>query len=370
MILSSNLGYPRIGLRRELKFALESYWNKKSTLDFLVKTSNEIQLNNWQLQKNLGIDLIPSNDFSLYDHVLDTTVLVNAIPSRFFHEEIMDDYTRYFAMARGFHAQNLNIPAMEMTKWFNTNYHFIVPEISHDTSFVLNSQKPLDAFLLAKSAGIQTRPVLLGPVTFLLLSKSNDENLNPLEKLSELLPIYRSLFSEFHSAEIQWIQLDEPFLVSDLNRDSKQAYQQMFLELGELKNRPNVLLTSYFDDISLNKELISESPFEGLHIDLINLKDARGFMRTLPRIQSLSLGLIDGRNIWKADLFRQVELVREIFESHSQQDLYISTSCSMVHIPQDLELETSINPEIKSRLSFAKQKLQELALVKNLVNRS
>lgn len=368
MVLTSNLGYPRIGIKRELKFALEAYWNKKSDLGHLLKTSDDIQLSNWQLQKNLGIDLIPSNDFSLYDHVLDTAVMVNAIPSRFLHKEITDEYMRYFAMARGFQKKDLSIPAMEMTKWFNTNYHYIVPEISRNTTFNLNSQKIWGAYNLAKSAGIFTRPVILGPVAFLLLSKTDDVDFSPIEKLSELLPVYGQLFSELHEAGIQWIQLDEPFLVSDLNQEKKKAYQQMFFELSKTINKPKVLLTAYFDDISLNKELLSESPFEGLHIDLINSIDAQALICHLPKFQILSLGIIDGRNIWKTDFIHQAELIREIQKNQNSQEILISPSCSLMHIPQDLELEPGMNPEIKSRLSFAKQKLQELVLLKKAVN--
>ncbi|MCJ7519606.1 MAG: 5-methyltetrahydropteroyltriglutamate--homocysteine S-methyltransferase, partial [Anaerolineaceae bacterium] len=248
MVLTSNLGYPRIGLKRELKFALEAYWNNKSDLESLLKTSRDIQINNWKIQQNLGIDIIPSNDFSLYDHVLDTAFMVNAIPPRFFHKQITDIYTRYFAMARGFQKQDVSIPAMEMTKWFNTNYHYIVPEISQETAFALNSHKPLDAFNFARETGILTRPVIIGPVTFLLLSKSNSPDFHPIEKLNELLPVYQRLFSDLYKAGVQWIQLDEPFLVSDLTQEIKNAYQGMFLALSESENRPKVLLTGYFDD--------------------------------------------------------------------------------------------------------------------------
>lgn len=364
MVFTANLGYPRIGFKRELKFALEAFWNNRSDIDTLLATADSIQIGNWQLQKSLGIDRIPSNDFSLYDHVLDTAIMVSAIPARFRNKEITDEYTRYFAMARGFQKGGISIPAMEMTKWFNTNYHYIVPEISRATSFKLNIQKPLNAFILAKASGVITHPVILGPVSFLLLSKNNDIGFNPLQKLVELLPIYGQLFSEFHSAGAPWIQLDEPFLVSDLNQKMKEAYKEFFIDLGKSENRPKIMLAAYFDDISLNRELISLSPFEGLHLDLTNKIDPLVLIRSLPKFQNLSLGIIDGRNIWKTDFIHQAELIREIQGSQYPQDLLISTSCSMIHIPQDLELESGMDPEIKSRMSFAKQKLQELALLK------
>lgn len=368
MVLTSNLGYPRIGPKRELKFALEACWNHKSDLESLLRTSREIQMSNWQLQKNLGIDLIPSNDFSLYDHVLDTAVMVNAIPSRFLHKQITDEHTRYFAMARGFQKNDVSIPAMEMTKWFNTNYHYIVPEISRETCFKLNSQKPLDAFNLAKTAGILTRTVIIGPVTFLLLSKTNDSGFQPVEKITELLPVYQQLFSELYDAGIEWIQLDEPFLVSDLTQEIKNAYQEMFIEFSKSEERPKVLLTSYFDDISINKDLIASSPFEGLHIDLLNINNSLEILSELPRLETISLGTIDGRNIWKSDLICLSELIHEIRQSLNPQELHLAPSCSMLHIPQDLELETTLDPEIKPWMSFAKQKLQELVLLKRFIN--
>ena len=364
MVLTSNLGYPRIGLKRELKFALEGFWSGRSDLGSLISVSESIQINNWRLQRSLGIDGIPSNDFSLYDHVLDTSVMVTAIPARFQIAELDDELTRYFAMARGYQNGALSIPAMEMTKWFNTNYHYIVPEISRDSTFKLNIQKPLKAFELAKENGVITHPAILGPVSFLLLGKPVEPGFNPLEKLSELLPIYWQLFSELKDAGVTWIQLDEPFLVTDLDQDMKAAFQRSFLEFGGSESRPNVILATYFDDITLNKELISLSPFEGLHIDLTNTHDPLELIRSLPRLQALSIGVIDGRNIWKSDLAKQAELIGQIQNFKNHQDLLLSASCSMLHIPQDLELETEIEPEIKTRLSFARQKLEELSILK------
>jgi len=364
MILTSNLGYPRIGPKRELKFALEDYWSGRSDLGSLLSVSESIQLSNWRLQKSLGIDRIPSNDFSLYDHVLDASVMVSAIPLRFQIEELTDEHTRYFAMARGYQNGGISIPAMEMTKWFNTNYHYIVPEISRDSSFKLNIQKPLKAFELAKENGIITHPVILGPVSFLSLSKTLEPNFNPLEKLSELLPIYNQLFSKLKDAGVPWIQLDEPLLVSDLDQDIKTAFQTSFLEFESPKTRPYVMLATYFDDLTINKELILKSPFEGLHIDLTNTPDPLLLIRSLPKIQALSIGVVDGRNIWKSDLVKQSELISQIQNIGNHQDLLLSPSCSMLHIPQDLELEREIKPEVISKLSFAKQKLRELFILK------
>ncbi len=364
MIFTSTLGYPRIGIKRELKFALEDYWAGRIDIKSLLTVSESIQINNWSLQRTLGIDQIPSNDFSFYDHVLDTAILVSAIPSRFLSGELTDEYSRYFAMARGLQNATTSIHAMEMTKWFNTNYHFIVPEISHETSFRLNIQKPLNAFNLAKTNGFITHPVILGPVSFLLLSKPVEPNFTPLEKLPELLPIYQQLFTQLKDAGVSWIQLDEPFLASDLDQNMKVAFQRSFMVFESSEARPNVMLATYFDDIEINKETVSLSPFEGLHIDLASTQNPLDLIRSLPKYQTLSIGVVNGRNIWKTDLVKQSKLISDIMRYQNQQDLLLSTSCSMIHIPQDLELETEIKPEIKSRLSFARQKLQELSLLK------
>lgn len=368
MILTSNLGYPRIGLKRELKFALEAHWNNRLDLQSLLNTAEAIQIGNWQLQHSQGIHQIPCNDFSLYDHVLDTTIMLGAVPARFFNTEIKSDYDRYFAMARGYQNNGVSIPALEMTKWFNTNYHYIVPEISVSTTFNLNSKKPLGAFNLAKSSGFLTRPVVLGPVSFLLLSKTNDVDFNPLDKIDEVLPLYKQLFLEFQKAGATWLQLDEPFLVSELDQKMKNAYQKLFIELGAPENRPKVLLTAYFDDLALNKELLANSSFEGLHIDLTNTTDLHALLCGLSNFQTLSLGIIDGRNIWKTDLINRVELIREIQENHKTLEILVAPSCSLLHIPQDLALETDIDPEIASWMSFAEQKLQELDLLAKYVN--
>lgn len=370
MILTNNLGYPRIGKNRELKFALESYWKKKSSLDELIKTGEEIQLNNWRLQQSAGVDLIPSNDFSYYDHVLDTAVMLGVIPERFTELEFENDLDLYFAMARGFQpSEGEIIPAMEMTKWFNTNYHYIVPEIGKSTRFELNSLKPLAAFELAKKEGIMTKPVILGPVSFLLLSKSAEEDFQPIDMLKELFPLYKHLFSELKAAGAEWLQLDEPFLSMELSEFEANAFKEFFAYFSKIQDHPRIILTTYFADPSINLELLQQSPFQGIHLDLSNMGDPLESIKQLNNHSTLSLGLIDGRNIWRQDLKISYKKVAEISNNAQSSNLLISSSCSMLHVPQDVEMEKNLDPEIRSWMSFSLQKLMEMSALKSAIER-
>ena len=249
MLFTNNLGYPRIGLKRELKFALEAYWKRKSTLAELLKIAEEIQIQNWKLQQSAGIDLIPSNDFSFYDHVLDAAVMLGAVPDRFSQEQFESETDRYFAMARGFRTmEGQNVPAMEMTKWFNTNYHYIVPEVSRSTRFSLNLEKPLKAFNLARQNGITTKPVILGPISFLLLSKSPNEDFEPISKFAELLPLYETLFAELKNSGVEWLQLDEPWLALELEPQIALAYKTFFdfFKFNKIsQNHPDILFCRF-----------------------------------------------------------------------------------------------------------------------------
>lgn len=371
MIFSNNLGYPRIGKNRELKFAIESYWKNRISIKDLLRVADEIQVKNWQLQQASGIDLIPGNDFSLYDHVLDTALMVGAIPPRF--EDLMfeNSYELYFAMARGAQKPGGNIlPAMEMTKWFNTNYHYIVPEISKDTHFKLNGRKPLEAFNLSKSNGISTKPVLLGPVSFLLLSKSPDTGFGPLEKIDGLFPLFDELLIKLKDQGAEWVQIDEPCLCLELAQSAKNAYTEFFDYFSASESRPRVLLTTYFADPSLNLDLIKKSPFEGLHLDLTKIDSPLMLIRSLESINTLSLGVINGRNIWRQDLHQLFDTVKEVRSAISTENLLISPSCSMIHVPQDVEMENGIDDTVKSWLSFADQKLQEISTLKTAVEKN
>ncbi len=362
MIYTSNLGFPRIGANRELKFALEKYWKNQITAQELQETGAAIQKKNWILQKELGIDFIPSNDFSFYDHVLDTSILLGAILERFSSEPDLKDLDLYFAMARGARSKAGRIlPAMEMTKWFNTNYHYLVPEINGHTRFKLNASKPLNAFRAARDLGIESRPVLLGPITYLLLSKSDREGFSPLSRLADLLPLYAQLLAELASAGAAWIQLDEPALCTDLDSSGIAAYHEFFTYLSNVSNRPKIMLASYFGDLAANAGVVLRSPFEGLHIDLFNCSDPDPLLRELDKKTTISLGLVDGRNVWKNDLGKSLDILKTIQNRHAFSDLVIAPSCSMLHVPQDLELENNLPTEIAPWLAFARQKLDEIA---------
>jgi 5-methyltetrahydropteroyltriglutamate--homocysteine methyltransferase len=316
----------------------------------------------------MGIDHIPSNDFSFYDHMLDTVIMLSAIPQRFKAENLTGMHL-YFAMARGTQLKDGSIiPAMEMTKWFNTNYHYIVPEIDPGMQFSLNPEKLLEAFKLAQSLDLTTRPVLVGPVSFLLLSKSTTEDFSPLEKLDDLLKLYAELFAQLKASGIEWLQLDEPFLCTDLDETQTAAYQKMFEFFGKPADRPKVMLTAYFGDLSENSSLAAQSPFEGLHIDMTNCSDADALLSAMREEQTLSLGLINGRNIWKNDLTTSLDTVKNIQGKYNFAETILAPSCSMLHVPQDLSLEKNLPADVNNWLAFARQKLEELMELKNAVN--
>jgi len=269
MIQPSNLGFPRIGLHREIKKALESHWSGKMSESDLLATARDIRRQNWQTQQEFGIEIIPSNDFSLYDQVLDTICMLGAIPSRYHIVTDSSNMNVYFAMARGKQNKELDIPAMEMTKWFNTNYHHIVPEIEPETHFSWQYRKVLDEYLEARKAGVQTRPVLIGPLTFLLLSKSHIPDFDPLTKLDEVIPVYQEILSELYKAGAEWVQIDEPMLVKDLSLPVQSAYQKTYQQLTQISFRPSIMLAAYFERLGDNFNLAASLPVEGLHFDLV-----------------------------------------------------------------------------------------------------
>ena len=354
MTRSSNLGFPRIGLRRELKKALESYWKGDGDAAALHATAAELRARHWRLQRDAGIDIIPSNDFSLYDHVLDTAVLLGAIPPRF--AGIADPDQLYFAMARGTDAA----PAMEMTKWFDTNYHFIVPELHEGQRFALDAEKPLSHYREAMALGIDTRPVVVGPITFLSLAKTRDEGFDPLDLLDAVLPVYAELFEKLAAEGAQWVQVDEPVLVLDLTDRQKAAFEKAYDLLA--KAGPNLLLATYFGDLRDNTELAANLPVAGLHIDLVRARDQLdAVLAALPDDKVLSVGVVDGRNIWRTDLEDAFALVGRVWDRIGPDRLEIAPSCSLLHSPVDLDAETKLDDELKSWLAFARQKLDELA---------
>jgi len=368
MVHASNLGFPRIGFQRELKKGLEKYWADELSQQELCEIAHTLRVKNWQLQNGLGIEVLPSNDFSLYDQVLDTICMLGAIPARY--HPISDNFNLdvYFAMARGEQKNDLNIPAMEMTKWFNTNYHHIVPEIEPSTTFSFTYQKILDEYLEASSAGFQTRPVLIGPLTFLSLSKSTTHGFSPLQKLDELIPVYQQVLSDLLNAGCEWVQMDEPVLVKDLSDSIKSAYQNAYRRLTELPNRPQIMLAAYFDSLGENFDLAFSLPVEGIHLDLVSGADQWEIINSkFTAGKTLSLGIVDGHNIWRTDLDRVVsDLQRTTASVHG--DILLAPSCSLLHIPLDARKEEKIGQPVKSWLAFAVQKLEEISALTNALN--
>jgi len=359
MTTVTTLGFPRIGARRELKHALESYWRGQSDAAQLQASAAALRVRHWQLQRDAGVDVPPSNDFSLYDHVLDTAVLFDAIPARYRPLLERAPLEGYFAMARGLQRGNVDLHALEMTKWFDTNYHYLVPELQAGQVFTLRGDKPQSEYREARALGIQTRPVLLGPVSFLQLSKTTDGS-DPLALLDNLLPAYAQLLAELKQLGADWVQLDEPLLVQDLDDDARAAFVRAYAVLADVA-RPDILLATYFGALDDNLALAASLPVEGLHVDLVRAPEQLdAVVRALPASRVLSLGLVNGRNIWRTQLDNALILARYARGHRGADRLWLAPSCSLLHSPVDLTLEKKLDAELRGWLAFARQKLQEL----------
>ncbi|MBB4210537.1 methionine synthase (B12-independent) [Rhodothalassium salexigens DSM 2132] len=357
MVRSANLGFPRIGARRELKHAVEAYWKGECSADRLKAIGAELRTRHWQLQQDAGIDVIPSNDFSFYDQMLDMAVTLGAVPPRFAALADADPLDLRFAMARG----TDDAPAMEMTKWFDTNYHYIVPEVSADQRFELRDPKPVAEVREARALGIQTRPVLIGPITFLMLSKAQDGTA-PLSLLGRLLPIYRQLLNRLADEGAEWVQVDEPVLALDLPASAQDALRTAYAALAD--ERPALMLTSYFEGLGDNLALAAGLPVAGLHLDLVRgAQDLTPALTLVDRDRVLSLGLIDGRNIWRANLRDTLKTLQVAIAARGPERLQVAPSCSLLHCPVDLTRETELDAELRGWLAFAKQKLEEVAVL-------
>lgn len=365
IVKTNVLGYPRIGKDRELKRALESYWKGNSTKEELLEVAKNLRAENWKLMQQAGIDLIPSNDFSLYDQMLDMSFMLGAIPERY-DSLCQDKLKLYFAMARGYQKDGQDVIAMEMTKWFDTNYHYIVPEFTHDMLFTCFDTKIVDEFMEAKSLGILTKPVLIGPVSYLLLGKEKEEHFNRLDLLPKLLPVYAELLEQLKIRGAQWIQIDEPCLVTDLDERTKKAYTEAYNYLSD-KVKPNIILTSYFGSLGDNESLAISLPVQAIHVDIVRAPEQLNIVKRLPKDKILSLGLIDGRNIWKSNLETVHEQAHEAICTLGHNRVILSTSCSLLHVPYDLEVEHNeqvLPKSIKRYMAFARQKIDELTLLK------
>lgn len=362
-IKTSNLGFPRVGRKRELKFAQEQFWSGKITEQELQATAANLRKEHWTLQQQAGISHIPSNDFSFYDHVLDTIAMVGAVPSRYGFSGDTVALDTFFAMARG----SAKSPAMEMTKWFDTNYHYIVPEFEEKTQFRLSSRKAVDEFLEAKELGIHTRPVLLGPVSFVLLGKLESERVSRQQLVEQVLPVYAEVLRQLESAGADWVQIDEPFLGLDLDQETQALYQKAYRALAASKLK--ILLTTYFSGVESNRDLVLSLPVAGLHLDLVRApQQLAAFLENLPEKWLLSLGIVDGRNIWRTNLDNALSLIRPAVKKVGAERILLAPSCSLLHTPIDLDLEDQLDPELLNWLAFAKQKLNELNVLAHTVN--
>ena len=362
MIKIASIGYPRIGPKRELKVALENFWKSDISEAELQTVAKELRSKNWQTQKENGVDLISSNDFSFYDQVLDTICLLGAIPKRYKWDGKEVSLKTYFAMARGSQTSELDVPALEMTKWFDTNYHYLVPELSKDQSFQLSTNKPFEEFNEAKKYGFNTKPIILGPLSFLLLAKGLD-GFKTINLLDKILPVYKEIIKKLSELGAEWIQIDEPILVKDLDSQIVSQIKNTLNELKKSSGSSKILVATYFEDLNDEvKNEIFESDIDAIHLDLVRGNRNKSYVKNSKK--QLSLGLIDGRNVWKADLKEKIEFIK----NNTSGDIIIASSCPLLHTPYDLDLEQKVPQEIKRWLSFSKQKLQELNIIKNFIN--
>jgi 5-methyltetrahydropteroyltriglutamate--homocysteine methyltransferase len=370
MITTHNLGFPRIGAKRELKFALEKYWKNESSRDELKAVGAQLRARHWQDQARLGF--APVGDFAFYDQVLDMSFMLGDLPARVrgFHGDPLDNA---FRVARGRSAHDGEahadccggVAAGEMTKWFDTNYHYIVPEFEADTQFTLDPSRFIEQIGEARALGVNAKPVIVGPVTYLWLGKSKDDS-DKLALLPRLLPVYAALLDHFAALGVDWVQIDEPALVTELDAQWREAFVTAYDALSSRRTR--VLLATYFGQLQENLELACSLPVDGLHIDAINARDeVERVASLLPDTSVLSVGAINGRNIWKTDLNAALDWL-EPLQALLGNRLWIAPSCSLLHVPVDLNSETKLDIEIKSWLAFALQKLDELHVLADALN--
>ncbi len=350
------LGYPRIGAGRELKKTTEAYWNGEIDADELQRTARELRRTTWETLREAGIAHPPSNTFSLYDQVLDAAVLFGAVPERFAGRTGLD---AYFAMARGDDAA----APLEMTKWFDTNYHYLVPELGPDTRPTLAGDKPQQEYAEARELGIETRPVILGPLSFLLLAKPDTVGFDPLDLLDPLLDAYAELFAQLKEAGARWVQLDEPVLAADRTVEEIAALRTAYDRLSGLGERPRLMVGTYFGEIGAALGELKQTGVDGIGLDFVA---GPGNLKALAEVggigeKILIAGVVDGRNVWRTDLSKALSTCGSLLGLAGH--LVVSTSCSLQHVPLDLAAETDLDPRLRARLAFARQKLDEVALI-------
>ncbi|WP_256005852.1 5-methyltetrahydropteroyltriglutamate--homocysteine S-methyltransferase [Pedobacter deserti] len=378
-MLTQNLGYPRIGGQRQLKKACEQYWSGKIDQKELNTVARHIREENWQVQLDANIDLIPCNDFSFYDQMLDMSLLLGSIPERYSpvlsQVKTNTELDLYFAMARGYQKDGLDITAMEMTKWLDTNYHYLVPEFTARQQFRIFSEKVFGELNAAKKLlGDKAKPVLVGPVSYLLLGKektheaSGAGTFERIDLIKSLVPVYIEIINRLKQQGAKWIQLDEPCLVLDLSDKEKQAFEFAYRTIAKQTGGVKLLVATYFEALLDNTTLAVNLPVAALHVDLVRAPEQLDeILELIPARMQLSIGIVDGRNVWKNDYARSLELINRAAGKLGSKRIIIAPSCSLLHCPIDLELETTIDPEIKNWMAFAKQKLNEIAELRKII---
>lgn len=359
---TSIIGYPRVGTLRELKFASEKYFRGEITAEELNTTARKLRAEHWKIQKENGIDFIPSNDFSFYDHTLDTAVLLNIVPKRY-TQLGLSPLDTYFAMARGYQGEKGDVKALAMKKWFNTNYHYMVPEIEDDTEIQLKSEKPFEEFSEAKELGITTKPVIIGAFTMLKLARFTGKK-TASDAAEDIVKAYKNILEKFQALDVQWVQFDEPYLVHDLTEDDIELFQLLYRKILSAKKSVKVLLQTYFGDIRDCYQQAAELDFDGIGLDFVEGKQSFNLVwnHGFPADKILFAGLVNGKNIWKNNYAHTLETVRKLY-SHCS-DVVIGSSCSLLHVPYTLKHETKLSEDYKKHFAFAEEKLQEFAELK------
>jgi len=361
MITAHTLGFPRIGARREAKKAVEAYWKGELDRAGLAATGRALRLERWRAQAGAGLDLVAVGDFSWYDHVLDTTALLGAVPARFGQGLGDVELDTLFRMARGRAPSGADAAACEMTKWFDTNYHYLVPELSSDLAFRVAQTRPFDEVTEAVEAGYRAKPVLLGPLTWLWLGKGPDATFDKLALLPRLVPVYADILARFAHLGVEWVQVDEPILALDLPAAWQRAFAVAYRSLAAAG--PKVLVATYFGALGDNLKTACALPVDGLHVDLVRAPEQlEAVLTAWPTERVLSLGVVDGRNVWRTDPDRALPLVARAVADRGE-NAWVATSCSLLHAPVDVTDETRLDPELRSWLAFAVQKAREVAVL-------
>ncbi|MCB1581276.1 MAG: 5-methyltetrahydropteroyltriglutamate--homocysteine S-methyltransferase, partial [Alphaproteobacteria bacterium] len=374
MVLATNLGFPRIGPMRELKKAVEAYWKGKSSQDELLAIGKTLRAQNWKLQQDAGLDHIPSNDFAFYDQVLSMTASLGLIPSRYQHSGGNVDLDTYFAMARGAQTGSLDVTAMEMSKWYDTNYHYIVPEFEKGMSPKLSSTKIFDEYEEAKALGIETRPVLIGPATYTFLGKPQYDGFKHEDFVQTLIPVYNEILAGLAERGCQWVQIDEPVFSLDMCPIGQGTIKTAYANLKKPEGL-KVLVATYFESLKDNAELAFGLPVDGIHIDLCRGsgranttandagKDIEQALNLIGDEKILSLGVVDGRNVWKNSLANSLSKIEKAVSKIGSERVFVAPSCSLLHTPVDLDSETEMDDELKGWMAYATQKLDEIVTI-------